>query len=681
MTNIGKLNVLLKIFPFLICITCFWQIYQTSINLNKSLFNNFNIIYLITSIILIQCCNIFSSLRFKYLLQAKGYFIPFEFAHKINIYSILNGIFFVNFIAYSLTRIKMLNSSLIPKETIVTVTFIEKIISMITLISCSILLMIINEKDWLIIFAKNNNLYNYMFGSLWLLIFIIILLIKDNRINISCLKSSIFNKKNLSLYYYILFTIVLTLLSFIFMTISYVFIGLAIKKTIPILPFLQKIPIVMLAASLPISINGWGIRELAAITLFNKINIINSDALMISILIGVLNIISVLISSSYQYYFKKHINIKFLANNLQINNIFQPNRLSNNIFSNLLIILLFFSFFMNFKCFFYQTYITINPFDIISIFFAILFITSNYSMLIKSKIFIWFLFTSALLIISLTVGYINFGSNSWAYCNKFLGWFVLWAYICSGMYMYFYDKNMQPNSQYSLKIFSFMGIYVLLYKFLLFSVTANSNKYQLFNLTGFLCNSNAFSYLLCIIFIIFIIYGSQWLNKFKLIATYGLVLAGNILTSSRTGLISIITLCLLSVTLNYLSLFQLCGTILIASCIISFVLFLPYILANVSSISSGSYLIDRSMNSITERWRTIIEGLEMWSNYPIFGKGLGAYLNKEMIEHNVPLIIHNTYIWILAEFGTIGFTAYILIILLFLNTDLHGKKSPLINLQ
>jgi uncharacterized membrane protein YbhN (UPF0104 family) len=50
------------------------------------------------------------------------------------------------------------------------------------------------------------------------------------------------------------------------------------------------IPLTVLAATLPISVGGWGVRESAAITLFGLVGISNSDALAMSLLLGLAGI-------------------------------------------------------------------------------------------------------------------------------------------------------------------------------------------------------------------------------------------------------------------------------------------------------------------------------------------------------------------------------------------------------
>ena len=48
----------------------------------------------------------------------------------------------------------------------------------------------------------------------------------------------------------------------------------------------------------------------------------------------------------------------------------------------------------------------------------------------------------------------------------------------------------------------------------------------------------------------------------------------------------------------------------------------------------------------------------MWLQNPVFGQGLGAFVNQEWLLNNRYLMIHSSYIWLLAEMGIIGFSVW-----------------------
>jgi len=58
--------------------------------------------------------------------------------------------------------------------------------------------------------------------------------------------------------------------------------------------------------------------------------------------------------------------------------------------------------------------------------------------------------------------------------------------------------------------------------------------------------------------------------------------------------------------------------------------------------------------SNVDRWRSITEGLELWSDHPLLGAGLGVFIENNLGSFGRPLVIHSTPVWILAEFGLLG---------------------------
>jgi O-antigen ligase len=66
--------------------------------------------------------------------------------------------------------------------------------------------------------------------------------------------------------------------------------------------------------------------------------------------------------------------------------------------------------------------------------------------------------------------------------------------------------------------------------------------------------------------------------------------------------------------------------------------------------------------SVRERLSRYRQALALWRESPILGKGLGAVLRAQIeadppSDH--PTVVHNTYLWILAETGLIGFAAWL----------------------
>jgi O-antigen ligase len=97
------------------------------------------------------------------------------------------------------------------------------------------------------------------------------------------------------------------------------------------------------------------------------------------------------------------------------------------------------------------------------------------------------------------------------------------------------------------------------------------------------------------------------------------------------------------------------------------VFIMPFALAQHPSFGGGGYaaaapvapLILPTEASSAERMVTLIGGWNMFLEHPIFGAGLGAFRNLNILATSgIPLVIHSTALWLLAELGLVGFLIF-----------------------
>ena len=64
--------------------------------------------------------------------------------------------------------------------------------------------------------------------------------------------------------------------------------------------------------------------------------------------------------------------------------------------------------------------------------------------------------------------------------------------------------------------------------------------------------------------------------------------------------------------------------------------------------------------STQERILTLREGWKLFKSHPLFGAGLGAFRNEMFVSSTtgIPLLIHSTALWLLAELGLFGFLIF-----------------------
>ena len=83
----------------------------------------------------------------------------------------------------------------------------------------------------------------------------------------------------------------ISILAYLNMAVTAWLIALALGLTVSLTDCIVLIPLVVLAAILPISVGGWGVREGAAIVLFGAVGVLPTDALALSVIFGIAGIV------------------------------------------------------------------------------------------------------------------------------------------------------------------------------------------------------------------------------------------------------------------------------------------------------------------------------------------------------------------------------------------------------
>jgi O-antigen ligase len=82
---------------------------------------------------------------------------------------------------------------------------------------------------------------------------------------------------------------------------------------------------------------------------------------------------------------------------------------------------------------------------------------------------------------------------------------------------------------------------------------------------------------------------------------------------------------------------------------------------SIAGPGTNAVFLNVAVNSddINDRLTSILKGLQLFVDDPVFGAGLGAFRNEHIFLHSdQPLLIHSTYVWLLAELGLVGFLAF-----------------------
>jgi len=144
------------------------------------------------------------------------------------------------------------------------------------------------------------------------------------------------------------------------------------------------------------------------------------------------------------------------------------------------------------------------------------------------------------------------------------------------------------------------------------------------------------------------------------------VLAGLWLTGSRSGWVSAVGALGVALYLRWIGLRELSIAVGYAIVLGAVISLMPTMVSHLM-IVRGSYggaplavpdIIPNASES-AERLMTLVGGWKMFTAHPIFGAGLGAFRNLHILAGSgIPLVIHSTALWLLAELGLVGFLAF-----------------------
>jgi O-antigen ligase len=297
------------------------------------------------------------------------------------------------------------------------------------------------------------------------------------------------------------------------------------------------------------------------------------------------------------------------------------------------------------------------------------------------KYILWISASFLIITISTVIEYSNFGNlNSWG-IKKLLGWPLLIGYLVTGCLIGGISKGRDYFIRAMIIGYSLIaGLQVLLYlidtSFLLLT------PYNGWRLRGFLENPNAYGFLgVCVIAFQLAYYDSALLSTFTKRTCIILSTLAIIFTGSKSAMASYIALLLVFLVIKPISLKTVKWVVI--SFIAALVLmlsssYLNKIMENESSKFykdfeynlRGAYFYSLKENKgILERLKINHLALENWKKAPIFGNGLGSFVEIQKSENaSEPMTVHNTFLWIMSEMGIIGLCIFLLFPLMLLRS-------------
>jgi Lysylphosphatidylglycerol synthase TM region/O-Antigen ligase len=433
---------------------------------------------------------------------------------------------------------------------------------------------------------------------------------------------------------------------------AYVVLLRAVVPDIPALRLGAASALVMFAASLPISFSGWGMRELSAIIALGTIGVAADAAFAVAAMVGLISLSVVgLMTIAAIHHHHQPAPIHPRGEALK----FDFGVLLDYALPLFAAMAVFFQVFVPVS----SGAINVNLADPAVFLGGCLFVLHNVNKgwprwrIPHFEIYV--ALTTLLIVTAFLHGLDRFGWTNWAFTNRLLGWVVLLAYGATGALIV--QRARRQGLDLLLRTFviaaaAIVGLevallisYVLGAQFLKSLVQVPS--------AGFSVNKNAYS--LQLIFAVCAILAIRWKNPALLL---GIIFVGIWFASSRAGIIALFVVLAVAAYMRCLPLRATISALVLAILVVAFIATIPELVGH--SAATQRILVHLNVfaasppMSNTEHMKSLVGGWAMFTAHPIFGAGLGAFMNQE-IQKGTPLVIHSTPLWLLAEMGVVGF--------------------------
>lgn len=264
----------------------------------------------------------------------------------------------------------------------------------------------------------------------------------------------------------------------------------------------------------------------------------------------------------------------------------------------------------------------------------------------------------AVLLGGFLLGWARVGLTDWALYNRVIGGVVLGGYLLTGALAVALGGRVGGRLFVRVFIVAVSTVLVLEFAVREFAPPAlfKSVGWLDARFLGFAGNPNTFAFQILLALGLALGIGKLWPGRagaFASSALLGLLVSGVWLSASRAGWVAGAVVIALGVfAFGYPLRRLIFGTAGVGG-----------LLAAIAAVNGGSSISVGSMLKITgrfshvtpDRMESLAGGWSLWLDHPLFGAGLGVFSHGYEAAKGNALIIHNTYLWLLAEFGAVGF--------------------------
>jgi uncharacterized membrane protein YbhN (UPF0104 family) len=455
----------------------------------------------------------------------------------------------------------------------------------------------------------------------------------------------------------------------------------AIQPEIDIVPLFAAAAVISFAASIPVTVNGWGIREVTAVYVLGRLGISAADAVAVSVLIGLCST-AVIVAASPFAFKKTSGGDTGLGESPQMDKpAHDVEKASAWILSMAAAVLIFFQVHAELPGSLGLINLNIaDPFAILAL--AAVSIHALYIRCLPSwrvqSFNVILAMISVVLLLSFLRGLLEIGVTQWALAGRVFGWLVLLGYISAGYLMVAYAgaHGLRRLSETMIATGAVVVVLQILLR-LLHHWGVDTGARLTDHFEGYAGNRNAFAFQLLVGMALLLGYfqvyarhsfcfqrpARKWIFSLLL----GILLAGLVWNGSRTGML-VGVMALLLAGFSRLADRKMLGWGVIFAALLWCVVLLAAQKGLIQGVSSIDFLFQSNFSmesslaqsnfsregSDMEHWETLTHGLEMWRQSPVLGAGLGVFHAKSAMWLGHPQVIHSTPLWILAEFGLLG---------------------------
>lgn len=611
-----------------------------------------------------------SSLRFSVLSRRLRMEMSFRTAHFINIMSLVSGLVFFNVLGQMIARTSIAASYMRSGSRMAILTLFEKGISLLSLAAIALVGFYFTavpiSKD---IHAQQH--FYLILGSVALIAMVLwVGVFPDGQKRYIRRVLWAFHTIRLD------YTLLTSLMIHVLTLIAYVLLGHFFLPDVPLLLLASAFSIVMLAASMPVSFAGWGIRELTAGGVFTALSLDPGVGVTVSILVGLLSLLmlgghALIATYGIKVDKPKVGQVENEAVTLHVER-------AVAFFGGVMIAVLI-GIQMHLPIGGQVT--TVNFADPVSLGAGLTFMAlwlsehrgQNLWRVPKANYgFVLFIF---MILMGWALGYMVYGGNSWASVNRTFGLIIIFSYLASGALFVAFFGRMRALMLIKISIIAAFVVYMLFLVNAKFGLLPHELSIAILDwdpkqFDGLVLNRNAFALQMLLAFSVFLV-----LPKNKVVKNRSLMLAFILVllfaSGSRAVVLTGFILIVLALYMQALDWRRLLRAGMLSAAIMSVVWLFLYIKGlwlifdltpidgvQRTTVNITNVLLYNLSNTTVQadRMASYVDGFKMWLSNPVFGGGLGAFIESQSPR---PLVIHNSLLWVLAEMGVVGLLMFL----------------------